>query len=58
MTWEIGFIFIVILVALVLFVTGRYPIEQVAIAVPVVLLLGGAISPADAVSGFSNAATV
>jgi di/tricarboxylate transporter len=58
MTWEIGFVFIVILLALVLFVTGRYPVDQVAIAIPVVLLLGGAISPADAVSGFSNPATV
>jgi di/tricarboxylate transporter len=58
MTWEMGFVFVVIVVALVLFVTGRYPIDQVAIAIPVVLLVGGVLSPAQAVSGFSNPATV
>ncbi len=58
MTWEIGFVFVVIAVALVLFVSERYPIDQVALAIPVVLLVGGIISPAEAVSGFSNTATV
>jgi di/tricarboxylate transporter len=58
MTWEIGFVFVVIAVALVLFVTERYPIDQVALAIPVVLLIGGVISPAEAVSGFSNTATI
>jgi di/tricarboxylate transporter len=58
MTWEIAFVFIVIAVALVLFVSERYPIDQVALAVPVVLLLGGVITPAEAVSGFSNPATI
>jgi di/tricarboxylate transporter len=58
MTWEIGFVFVVIAVALVLFVSERYPIDQVALAIPVVLLVGGIISPAEAVSGFSNTATI
>ena len=58
MTWEIGFVFVVVAVALVLFVTERYPIEQVALAIPVVLLLGRIITPVEAVSGFSNTATV
>jgi di/tricarboxylate transporter len=58
MTWEIAFVFVVIAVALALFVSERYPIDQVALAIPVVLLVGGIISPAEAVSGFSNTATV
>jgi len=58
MTWEIGFVFAVVLIALVLFVSERYPIDQVAIAIPVVLLLGGVILPREAVSGLSNPATV
>jgi di/tricarboxylate transporter len=58
MTWEIGFVFVVIAAALVLFATERYPVDQVALAIPVVLLLGGIISPAEAVSGFSNTATI
>ncbi len=58
MTWEIGFVFAIIIVALVLFVLERYPIEQVALAIPVVLLVAGIITPAEAVSGFSNTATI
>ncbi len=58
MTWEIGFVFAVIVVALALFVSDRYRIDQVAIGIPVVLLLAGVISPAEAVSGLSNTATV
>lgn len=58
MTWEIAFVYTVIAVALVLFVSERYSIDQVALAIPVVLLLAGIISPAQAVSGFSNTATI
>lgn len=58
MTFEIAFVFLVVIGALVLFITERYPIDQVAIAVPVVLLLGGAISPEEAVAGLSSTATV
>lgn len=58
MTWEIGFVFAVILAALALFVSERWPVDQVALAIPVVLLLGGILTPDEAVSGFSNVATV
>jgi len=58
MTWEIGFVFAVVMIALVLFMAERYSIDQVAIAIPVVLLLAGIISAQDAVSGLSNPATV
>ncbi len=58
MTWEMVFVFAVILAALALFVTERYRIDQVALAVPAVLLAAGILTPREAVSGFSNTATV
>lgn len=58
MTFEMGFVFAVVLATLVLFATERFPVDQVAIAVPVVLLLGGIIDVGDAVAGFSSPATV
>jgi di/tricarboxylate transporter len=58
MTWEIVFVFLIVAVALVLFVSERYSIDQVALGIPVVLLLAGIITPAEAVSGFSNTATI
>ncbi|MDX1624299.1 MAG: SLC13 family permease [Gemmatimonadota bacterium] len=58
MTWQIAFVFAVILVALALFVAERYRIDQVALGIPAVLLAAGILSPEEAVSGFSNTATV
>ncbi|HUP18513.1 MAG TPA: SLC13 family permease [Gemmatimonadota bacterium] len=58
MTWEIAYVFAVIALALALFVSERFPVDQVAIGIPVALWLGGVLSPADAVSGFSNVATI
>ncbi len=58
MTWEIGFVFAVVVVALALFVSERWPIDQVALAIPVALLLAGILTPEQAVSGFANVATV
>lgn len=58
MTFEIAFVFATIGVALFLFVTERFPIDQVAIAIPVVLLAGGVIDAEQAVAGLGNTATV
>jgi di/tricarboxylate transporter len=58
MTWEILFVFAIILIALALFITERYAVDQVALVIPVVLLLAGILSPAEALSGFSNEATI
>jgi di/tricarboxylate transporter len=58
LTWEMGFVFAVVVTALVLFVLERYPVDQVALAIPVVLLLAGILTPEEAISGFSNTATV
>ncbi|HUP00782.1 MAG TPA: SLC13 family permease [Gemmatimonadota bacterium] len=58
MTWEIVFVFAVILAALVLFAIERFPVDQIALAIPVVLLMAGILSAEEAISGFSNTATV
>ena len=58
MTWEIFFVFAIILIALALFITERYAVDQVALVIPVVLLLAGILTPGEALSGFSNEATV
>lgn len=48
----------VLVVALVLFVLERFPIDQVSISIPVVLLAFGVLTPLEAISGFSNPATI
>ena len=58
MTFEIAFVLGLTLAALVLFALDRVRVDQVAIAVPVVLLLTGILAPAEAVSGLSSRATV
>jgi di/tricarboxylate transporter len=58
LSFEIGFVFAVVLAALVLFITERYRVDQVAVAVPLVLLLSGIITAEQAVAGLSSEATV
>ncbi|MCY3808141.1 MAG: SLC13 family permease [Gemmatimonadetes bacterium] len=58
MTIEIAFVLALTLAALVLFALDRMRLDQVAMAVPVVLLLTGILTPAQAVSGLSSRATV
>jgi len=58
MTFDIAFVLGVTLAALVLFALDRIRVDQVALAVPVVLLLSGILTPAEAVSGLSSRATV
>lgn len=58
MTLQMAVVFAVVLGALALFVTERFSIDQVAIAVPVVLLLTGILTVEEAVSGLSSEATV
>ncbi|HUP00781.1 MAG TPA: SLC13 family permease [Gemmatimonadota bacterium] len=58
MTWEIVFVFVVLVAALALFIAERYPVDQVAVVIPVVLLVAGILTPEEAVSGFSDTATV
>lgn len=58
MTPEAWIVMAVVAVAVALFVTERYPIEQVAMAVPVVLLATGVLDLDQAVAGFSSPATI
>ena len=58
MTFDIAFVLALTLAALVLFALDRMRLDQVAMAVPVVLLLSGVLTPAQAVSGLSSRATV
>ncbi|MCB9729809.1 MAG: SLC13 family permease [Deltaproteobacteria bacterium] len=58
MDFAIVWVFGVTALALVLFVSGRVSVDQVAIAVPVLLLLGGVVTPEQAVAGLSSRVTV
>ena len=58
MTLQMVLVLAVIVVALVLFTTGRYPVDQVAMAIPVVLLLAGVLTVEAALAGLSSPATV
>jgi di/tricarboxylate transporter len=58
LTFEIGFVFAVVVAALVLFATERFRVDQVALTVPVVLMLAGVIDAEGAVAGLSSPATV
>jgi di/tricarboxylate transporter len=51
-------VLVVIVIAVVLFVTEYLSIDLVAIMIMSSLVLSGVISPADGVAGFSNAATI
>ena len=58
MTIEIILVFIVILCAVILFATEKLSVDLVAISVMAALIVFGIISPVEAISGFSNQATV
>lgn len=58
MSGEIIFVLLIVIVALVLFVTERLRVDVVAILVLLVLAMGGLVNASEAVSGFSSAAVV
>ena len=58
MTFDMVFVLLVAGLALVLFATDRIRVDQLSMAVPVVLLLGGVIGPREAFAGLSSDATV
>jgi len=58
MTLEISLVLLISLVAMVLFVTEKLRIDAIAILVLVSLTLLDLISPSQALSGFSNPATI
>ena len=58
MTWEIILMFIVLLVTVVLFVFEIFPVDKIAFLIIVSLVLLGLVEPEEAISGFSNSATI
>lgn len=58
MTSEILLVLFIILVAVVLFVSGRLRVDLVALMVLGALVITGLISPSEALSGFSNPAVI
>jgi di/tricarboxylate transporter len=58
MTFEIAIVLIVLLGAIVMFATERFPVDVVAIIAMALLVVSGVISPQQGVSGFSNSATI
>ena len=58
MTLEIGIVLVVLLGAVVMFATERYPVDVVAIIAMSLLVVSGVITLAQGVSGFSNSATI
>src|SRR5690554_4843096 len=57
MNFELSFVFLLTLIALVLFVTERMRVDLVALLTMAALLPTGIITPAEGLSGFSNEAT-
>ncbi len=55
---EIALVLLILVAAVVLFVTEKFPIDLVALLVLGALLLTGLVSPDEGISGFSNQATV
>ncbi|WP_446051356.1 SLC13 family permease, partial [Zobellia laminariae] len=58
MTWEITLMFCVLLVTVLLFVFEVFPVDKIAFLIIVSLTLLGLVNPEEAISGFSNSATI
>ena len=58
MTLEIGFVLLLTICAVVLFVTEKFSTDIVAILVMVVLLVSRVLTPAEGLAGFANTATI
>jgi di/tricarboxylate transporter len=58
MTGEIALVFLILFIAIILFVTEKLRIDVVALLVLSSLVVSGLVTPEAAVSGFSNAAVI
>ena len=58
MSYEIIFVFIVTIGAIILFVTEKLSVDLVALVIMATLLVAGIITPEESIAGFSNKATV
>jgi di/tricarboxylate transporter len=55
MSWEVGFVYALIALAIGLFFSGRARLDMTAALVILALALSGILTPAEAVAGFGNA---
>jgi di/tricarboxylate transporter len=58
MTLEIALVFLIIALALVMFIWERFSVDTVAILVMIAFMATGVLTPAEGFSGFSNPATL
>ena len=58
MTLEIGLVFLVLAMIILLFVLEVFPMDKIAFCTIGILILFGLISPQEAISGFSNSAVI
>ncbi len=54
LSWQIGFVYALVLFAIVLFFSGRVRLDLTAALVIIALAVSGILTPAEAVSGFGN----
>jgi len=58
MTFEIMLVLLIAITAMTLFITEKLRVDAIAILVLVSLTLAGLVSSSEALSGFSNSATI
>lgn len=58
MELEVIYVFAIIIITIVLFITEYFPIDKIAFFIIVALLLLNLTTPQEAISGFSNPATI
>ena len=58
MTLDIGLVFMVLIITIILFALEIFPVDKIAFFIIVSLTLLGLVSPEEAISGFSNSATI
>ena len=58
MTFEIAFVLLVAVCAVILFATEKFSVDVVAIVLMATLIASGVVTPEEGISGFSNKATV
>lgn len=58
MTWQIGFLILLLVAMAYLFLTAKLPVDLTAFLGLAVLILGGYVGPAEAFSGFASPAVI
>ena len=57
-SWDIVWVFALLLIAVILFVTEKFPVDVVAISILAALFLLDLVGPEEGLSGFASTATV